>query len=829
GFPGISFAQSESTDEPGRGVLCQLGATAGARRYRPGRWGLVEFHAINSTDEMAEVQGVLRFVEDPTIQFSRRASIPPHSVFRSTCPVLVPESIPDHTRNMEVLTEQIEPPRGTDSKTARTPQEVRMSAKPILLDREKPTVGMISELQRMPPHRHKSSFHTAPFELDPAADRPAYEMVLAAKRAQNLSRRVSVFDPEDLPASPACLDVLDVLVLSSDRLAADPAGISMVRDWVLGGGVLWIMLDEVQEKTVSAVMGDAFSCSIVDRVQLTSFRLRDANALERDRGEQMEFESPVSFVRVVPEEVTTRHAVNGWPASFWQPFGAGKVYFTTLSPNAWMRPVTAEDPPPRSRSDATDFFPRHALQQVASACFIQREQPPLDTETLTPFLSRQIGYRILGRGTVSAVLVLFCLALIGAGWWCFRVGRPERVLWVAPVVAGGCGLFFLIAGTITKKSVPSTAATMSRVTLERGVGVGHSSGLVAIYNQGASQDRMGARRGGLFFPDMTAMSGRNRRITWTDEGAWHWEDLVLPPGVRTAPFQRAVDMETAMDCRARFGPDGLRGRLEPLATSRWEDAIIAVSQGNVMAVSIDAEGRFHGGPDDVLARDAYVSGSLLSDEQVRRGAIYNRLVSAAGGGEFPPRPLLHVWSDPWELGFFFPQDTRIDSTLVSIPVRLERTKPNSRVLIPAPFVVYRSVAGPDGRPSVAYSNMAGKWVECKLATTQWLRFQMPLSVLPLQLEKASLSLGIRAPSRSVEIVVPVGDELEVVRRWSHPIGTYGCTIEGQERLGLDKDGGLRLGVRVSEDEAAEPGKPMAQATWKIERVQLEVGGRVRGE
>lgn len=821
-----SKSEADSTAEPSDGVRCQFGGTAGARRYRPGEWGLVEFDAFNSTDEMAEVQGVLRFAEDPTIQFSRRVSVPPHSIFRSTCPLLVPDSIPDHKRYLELLSEQITPPRRTES---RTPRDVRMSAKPILLDRETPTVGMISELQRTRPQRHETPFHTGLSEVDPAADRPSYEMVLAAKRSQHLSRRVSVFDPEDLPASPACLDMLDVLVLSSDRLATDRSGISMVRDWVLGGGVLWIMLDEVRGETVSAIMGDAFSCSIVDRVELTSFTLRDANALEGEGTESMEFESPVSFARVVPEEVTTQHVVNGWPASFWQPFGAGKVYFTTLSPNAWMRPATAEDPSPRRPSDATDFFPRRSLGQVADACLVPRDGSPLDVETLTPFLSRQIGYRILDRATVSAVLVLFCLVLIGAGWWCFRVGRPERVLWVAPVVAGGCGLFFLIAGAVTKKSVPSSVATMSRVTLERGVGVGHSSGLVAIYNQDVSQARMGARRGGVFFPDMTAMSGRNRRITWTDEGAWHWEDLTLPPGVRTAPFQRAVEMETAMDCRARFGPDGLRGQLEPLASSWLEDAIVGVAPGDVMAVSIDAEGRFHGGPEDVLARNTYIAGSLLSDKQVQRGAIYRQLLSGTVRNEFPPRPVLHVWSDPWELGFVFPQKTRMDSTLLSIPVRLERTPPNSRVLVPAPFVAYRSVASPEGKPSVAYSNMTQEWVECKLATTQWLRFQIPPSVLPLRLETASLTLGIRAPSRTVEIVVPVGNELEVARRLSHPIGTYKCTIEGDETFELDENGGLRLGLRVSDDQAAEAGNPMGGATWKIERVQLQVSGRVGGE
>ena len=75
---------------------------------------------------------------------------------------------------------------------------------------------------------------------------------MAAKRAQDLSRRVSILETNDLPIDPACLAVVDVLVVSSDCLATDPGGIALVRDWVLGGGHLWIMLDEVQPDTVSA-------------------------------------------------------------------------------------------------------------------------------------------------------------------------------------------------------------------------------------------------------------------------------------------------------------------------------------------------------------------------------------------------------------------------------------------------------------------------------------------------------------------------------------------------------------------------------------------------
>ena len=102
--------------------------------------------------------------------------------------------------------------------------------------------------------------------------------MLAAKRARELSRRISVFDAEDLPLAAGCLDAIDVLLLSSDRLAGDPGGIAIVRDWVLSGGNLWMMLDEVNQDTVAAVLGDAVAITYIDRVGMTRITLENCAA-----------------------------------------------------------------------------------------------------------------------------------------------------------------------------------------------------------------------------------------------------------------------------------------------------------------------------------------------------------------------------------------------------------------------------------------------------------------------------------------------------------------------------------------------------------------------
>ena len=326
--------------------------------------GSSSFAVFNTTDESAAVQAALRFVDTPATEYSRRAVLPPHSVLRSTCPVRVPATLLPGQSITEMVTRQILPAGDTVSDPV-SPSESRLRSPSMILDRDDLAVGMIADLgdHRPPVHRHP--YHAAAPPVRPEPDRRIQEMVLAAKRARKLSRRVSTFDSQSLPADPLALDVLDVLVLSSDGLAEDPAAIAAVRDWVLSGGHLWVTLDDVAPETVTAVLGDAFACEVLDTVDLTAVSIVHPRAAAGDSPERVEYEEPVELARVIPDGVTTMYRVNGWPAAFWQAFGAGKVFFTALGAEAWIRPTKPGDPAPRTPQDATPRFFQGSSSRVS--------------------------------------------------------------------------------------------------------------------------------------------------------------------------------------------------------------------------------------------------------------------------------------------------------------------------------------------------------------------------------------------------------------------------------------------------------------------------------
>jgi hypothetical protein len=806
-----------------------MGTADGARRYRPGVWGLVEVTAANATANAITTESVLWFMADPTLQYARRLTVPPHAVLRTTCPIRVPDTVPITANSLEAFTVAGNVP-GAAPAPASTLVEVMRASQLMAIDRERPTVAMIGDLDANTRAVSDRPYHAGPMFNRGAPDDLAYEMVLAAKRARGLSRSMSILHIEHLPPDPATLDAVDVIVLCSDRVVADPGSIALLRDWVLGGGNLWIMLDEVRSETVAAVLGDAYATAEVDRVRLTQVNVRHVDdPADVPSGSVLELEEPVTLVRVIPAGATVMATLDGWPAAFWQPIGAGRVYVTTASPAAWMRPGTPRDPRPHNEQDDTAFFPREPLVTFAQACLLPSQVPGVVAGVAQPLLAEQIGYRIIDRGLVAAWLGGFCTVLLVGILWIGRQGRPTRLLWLAPVAAGLVTVVFVVLGATSKRVVPPTVASLTQVLLEPGVGTGHVTGHLAMYNQHSCSEYLGADRGGMFFPDMQALTGLRRRLLWTDEGTWHWDALELPAGVRVAPVTQSLHLPRTVDCRAQFGPDGLRGTLVGLPWTRLEDAIIAAPRQPAMAASVDAAGVLTARAGDVLPPGEFVTGVLVRDEQRQRRSILQQLLGAVPEHSVSLRPVVLAWADATELGFRFPQTHARHATLVSLPLRLEHTAPGTSVIIPPTFITYRAIAdAAGGQPSV-FGNLTRQWGETDIAATEWLRFQLPSTVLPLRVSRATLAIIVRAPSRVLQVLAFRHGEPQVIQEWKHPIGSFTAVLEDAELLAVDATGGLQLAIRVSEDSVADPQDPMRQASWKIDSLQLEIAGTVLGD
>ncbi len=795
--------------------LGQAPSSAGVRRYSPDTWGIVRFNIVNPTDEPAEALTVTYFPGDPNLQYGRKLWVPPHSRRSSWYPVLPPADFARGRDSMEIRTIVLNSSQDVETTVKNSDGKIIDSGL-LMTDREDSLTGFLAGGDDSP---------------EPAN----YELAVAFRLAAGRSRRVSLLYKDQLPPVEQALDGLNELILSDNRADFDIAGLRSIRRWLHRGGRLWIMLDHVHPDTVRRLLGDTFDCQVVDRVGLTEFQIvaRDSESPDQSN-EPRSFETPVDLLRVVPEGVEVSHTVNGWPAAFWQRVGNGEVLFTTLGARGWMRERTAADGRPDDPTRSSKYVVTQTLQSSTRRFFDSMASVPLRPEAFKHVLAEQIGYRIAPRRVIAWVLGSFCAGLLLVGSYLTHRKRLDRLLWIGPLLVLVSAAVLAAVGRLPNQDVPNTLAMGQFIEAVPGSRDLHVSGLLSLYNRQASSSSVGAERGGVFRPDMTELGGATRRMVWTDLDTWHWENLSLPPGVRVAPFQMTTGRVEKVDARGRFGPNGFSGTLAPGPFREIADALIATSAQESLAVRLGSDGTFEARPQDVLAQGQFLDSGLLSDEQRRRQSIYQQLIPGSEKAKYPDQPTLLAWSEPLETGFAFPDQTKqIGSALLAIPLTIERTPPQTQVVIPCSFLPYEAVFGPDNTTSfLTYDHLSREWLETKGSVRMWLRFDVPRQVLPIKLDRATLTVHINGgPLSRLQAVTHDSDRTIPLAQHDDPVGTITLALDEVEVFQPDADGGLLLGIFVdavaqSPEQAAE--FDGGRNKWKIDYLRLEVSGKTLG-
>jgi hypothetical protein len=120
-----------------------------------------------------------------------------------------------------------------------------------------------------------------------------------------------------------------------------------------------------------------------------------------------------------------------------------------------------------------------------------------------------------------------------------------------------------------------------------------------------------------------------------------------------------------------------------------------------------------------------------------------------------------------------------------------------------------------------HDNRTGQWLSgSQSRTLTWLRFTFPEVILPFEIESASLTLRISAPSRLVEIVGWSGEREVTLASHRSPMGVVTVEIDKADVLNLDDRDGLLLGIVVNAMEG-----PSTGAAWQITGLELDAAGR----
>lgn len=814
-----SQCRAQGGAESASGTVKQESRLGVVHFFRPQVWGTKTVKLTNPGAEPVDLVTGGYFTGSPLTRYTRQVTLPAESERIVTLPVL-PASTDDNVVGWHSLMYSTGDTSGT---LMRASDDFIVDAEQLAAPPEKLT-AVIADYR----------------DSDAERIHQMIELAAATRVAMGRTRRLMQMEVEDIPVEANGLDIVDEVVLCSNRIADDPARLASLRAWVEHGGRLWIQLDQIDVSTVTHLLGEAIRLQFVDRIGLTEVQLNNA---DRDQvtGDLLEFDYPVDHVRMLVDGVQPLHEVNGWPASFTATVGRGRVLFTSLSNLAWVRDRTTDDPEgkPEYRSD---FLARQSLVELIDRWMIDIDPIPLDASDFQPLLATQVGYQIPSRRTVLSVLWLFCGALLLIGLWLRRTkqqgpqdterdshvgfGRnSESLAIIGPGLAFVAAIPIVILGQASRSSIPASVNVAEFVEVTPATSTLRSTGSAAVFVPDTEVVDLAASQGRILLPVTDESTGTLQQLVQTDFGQSKWQDLSINTGLQffTTFQNRPLDLPIA--ATVEFGPEGVGGELQSGLFNEPQDVVIASRAADILALKIDNENRFRGGFDETLAPGAYVGGSILTDQQVTRQELYRSLFRVQSASRYPRDPVLLAWMRPEHSYLSCSENFGANhASLVAIPLDYRATPPGTDVMIPSSFLTYDAILTNTGGQSTAYDNRTASWRESLQSGQTVLRVNVPDVVKPLTLKQVNLEIKLLASSHRVSVLAGQQGNPAGVASMNDAAGTYQWTLTESNQLQLDSDGNYYVQLDIQPAGNGETGVDSNKA-WKVDYLRLEMLGR----
>jgi hypothetical protein len=317
-----------------------------------------------------------------------------------------------------------------------------------------------------------------------------------------------------------------------------------------------------------------------------------------------------------------------------------------------------------------------------------------------------------------------------------------------------------------------------------------------------------------------------RRFVNNDFQSWSLSNDAWPTGVWRYDDEYAV--ETAdLVVTANLTTDGLTLDLPAGLPHALEDPVLGFTPGDPMlcqkrAESLVADGRIS------INSQRWIAGTLLTNEQERRMEIYQQLFRPDDQSAIASTRRLFGWTDLWTGPAWTHELAQNGSALVSLPIRLNRPKPQESVLIPHGMVGLRQKQGGVGR-TTAYSESRSRWADgLSMAIHGEFQFVLPLEVVPFRADAIEFELDIQAPQRVVTVVATTASgDIELVRL-QNPSIAWRETLTDPLVLQEAADGVLDITLEISDRTDLAPGVPPSSVVeWHVGHFHAGFRGAVQ--
>lgn len=751
------------------------------RLYRSGYWSELRATLLNRSNVERTVMLTAEIDEMNQEHFAKRVWLPAKSELQVKLPVYLDVQPPSENVPWSVEARLIDSSSGQE-------REIDNDDIALLLNQDRLTTGMAIE------------------GSTEAKDSAARRLVSTLRKLDaSIGTSISSIRQNDLPRHVAGFDGLDTFVVCLANIEMDAIQTSMLRKWVLNGGRLWIMADQTPIDFGRDLLGDDWRVVELDRPELTDLILERNSTSER-----LQFDYPVTMVRVLADDWEKVYTVNGYPALMRRSIGSGEVFVTTLGAQAWL---DNEEQPIQSLRYMRDWLKERKGKEDAA-----RQQAALDG-----YVQHQIGWRVLGLGPVAGILGLYLLGLVGVGLWLMRADRLERLSLVGVALAIIIAVGLSVLGLMRQGEIPTTLAIVQVAKFHDNQPYASLNNRVSIYVQ-PFEDRDLLMRGdaGLAQPSLAAQGGTVMRYVSVPPHAWQLEQLNLSASgaITDVRHVQTKQLDRKGYATVTWNNAGQPiGRVEGSAPTALEDAVIA-SRDARMALQFDGEGVFSSGIDQVLSSGEFLSTmAIVTQTQRVRLEVYRKLFVDPGIAE---ETSLFGWSKAMPVGLELAEDvTRHSAGLFSIPLRYERPASDAKVSLPFPLLrmdMLRNV--PNVSNSSIFDERSRTFVpDISQEGDLMMRMTVPTELLPLRLDEVRFVFDINALGRDVSVLVYRNDQPQVVATFNNPLQKQTVTITGSDLPQLIDDW-FGIGLRVS---AGEPGQ---NSQWTLNSMQAHVTATV---
>ena len=644
-----------------------------------------------------------------------------------------------------------------------------------------------------------------------------YEFAIASRIDAMFSRRCIGLDAEPLPLNLADWKSINLLIISSPAVFDDAANITVMQQYLQGGGRIWIMLDRIDTDAIGDLLPEDQQIKTLSTVDLNRFEIEVANHSFAAQDRTIDSTDSVRMKRVLHRGGLVTHSVDGWPAAIWIAVGRGQLLLTTLESSAWLEPRKKQrslDPAEQSTYTMPVW-----TSGFANEIHNPKTERPLNlAEEAYPI--ERIGNPVVPRAFVACVLVAFCICLIAFGVWHVFGGGMNRLGIVAPALALVASVPLVVASILQRRDIPTMSTALQLVQIDAATGA-YLRESAAVYSGESRAMELIGKGDGLAIPSSKIETGV-RSVVTDDFQSWRMTNSAWPAGTWRYNTQLALP-EIAIAAQSYLTKEGLSIDLPQDLPSPLQDIVVNMSVGaQSLGRLVDGNKRLLIDGDLPAEGERWTTDTIVSDEQRRRAEVYAKLFENNQEPQIPLRTLCG-WTDLWSQAPKWSIDIeRRGTALVNLPIRLAIPEVGTPVRIPYPLIKIEHASVKNA--SSVFQKDLGKFIsEATLATNAEFAFVLPPEAVPIEAKLLAIDWDIKAPSRNVRLSCVCSDGTVELANLNAPSIPWVSKIVDPRVLKELRGGRIVLRIEISGGEEVESGQN-SFISWRIKHLRLNVDG-----